>query len=70
MNGSNINHPMNINHPVGGIDYPRTLQEFDEWFPNEEECFKYIQRIRWSAGFICPTCKGNKDANKGSTFEL
>lgn len=51
---------MNIFHPVGGIDYPRTLQEFDEWFPNEEECFKYIQRIRWPAGFICPTCKGNK----------
>jgi len=19
-------------HPVGGIDYPQTLQEFDEWF--------------------------------------
>jgi len=20
-------------HPVGGVDYPGTLQEFDKWFP-------------------------------------
>jgi hypothetical protein len=23
---------------VGGEDYPRTMQEFDEWFPSEEAC--------------------------------
>lgn len=47
-------------HPVGGIDYPRTLQEFDEWFPNDNECIKYIQKIRWPEGFICPACKGRQ----------
>jgi len=23
-------------HPIGGIDYPRTLQEFDKWFAIED----------------------------------
>jgi len=27
--------PIYTAHPVGGIDYPRTMQEFDEWFPDE-----------------------------------
>ncbi len=49
-----------IHHPVGGIDYPRTLQEFDQWFSTEEECIKFIQRLRWPEGFRCPACDGNK----------
>ena len=34
--------------PIGGIDYPRTLQEFDEWFSTEEACVDYLNRLRWS----------------------
>lgn len=49
-----------INHPAGGVDYPRTLQEFDAWFSTEEECINYIQRLRWPEGFQCPTCNSNK----------
>ena len=48
-------------YPEGGIDYPRTLQEFDEWFSTEDECTNYLQRLRWPGGFRCPIC----DANKG-----
>ncbi|MCK5507160.1 MAG: transposase [Desulfobacterales bacterium] len=48
------------NHPVGGVDYPRTIQEFDEWFPNENACVAYLLRIRWPNGFICPVCGGAK----------
>jgi len=48
------------NHPVGGVDYPRTIQEFDEWFPNEKACLVYLLRIRWPNGFICPVCRGTK----------
>ena len=44
-------------HPVGGVDYPRTLQEFDEWFPSEAACVGYLQRVRWPDGFRCPQCK-------------
>ena len=43
-------------HPVGGVDYPRTLQEFDEWFPSEAACIDYLQRVRWPEGFRCPQC--------------
>jgi len=25
-------------HPVGGIDYPRTYQEFRSWFPDDQAC--------------------------------
>ncbi len=47
-------------HPVAGIHYPRTVQEFDEWFSAEEECIKYLQRLRWPEGFRCPSCDGRK----------
>ena len=25
-------------HPAGGIDYPRTYQEFRPWFPDDQAC--------------------------------
>jgi len=45
-------------HPIGGIDYPRTLQEFDEWFSTEQRCLDYLKRLRWPDGFVCPICNG------------
>ncbi len=53
-------------HPVGGIDYPRTLQEFDKWFSTEEACIDYLKRLRWPAGFVCPICRGNKGWHMGT----
>ncbi len=47
-------------HPIAGIDYPKTLQEFDEWFPTEQACLAYLQKLRWPDGFICPVCNGRK----------
>ena len=47
-------------HPVGGVDYPRTIQEFDEWFASEEACASYLARVRWPGGFVCPACGGSK----------
>jgi transposase-like protein len=41
---------------VGGIDYPRTFDEFDAWFAAEAACLEYIARIRWPCGFSCPSC--------------
>jgi transposase-like protein len=43
-------------HPVGGVDYPRTLAEFDEWFLSEAACLAYLRRLRWGAAFECPAC--------------
>ncbi len=45
-------------HPVGGVDYPRTLQEFDAWFSSEKACSAYLAQLRWPSGFICPACGG------------
>jgi len=45
-----------VSHPVGGVDYPRTLEEFDEWFSSESACDAFLRRIRWPDGFECPAC--------------
>jgi transposase-like protein len=45
---------------VGGVDYPRTLAEFDEWFASEEQCVAYLGRLRWREGFRCPGCGAQK----------
>jgi len=45
--------------PIAGVDYPRTLREFDEWFTTEEKCLEYIRKLRWPQGFICPACQSN-----------
>lgn len=50
----------NSSGPIGGIDYPRTLQEFDEWFSTEQKCLDYLRRLRWPYGFVCPICNGRK----------
>lgn len=46
--------------PIAGVDYPRTLGEFDEWFAAEGECVQYLRHLRWPGGFRCPACGGAK----------
>ena len=41
---------------VGGRDYPRTLAEFNVWFPDEAACLAYLERLCWPAGFRCSRC--------------
>lgn len=53
-------------YPIGGIDYPETLQEFDEWFPIEQSCLDYLQKLRWPSGFVCPACNGRKAWKMGT----
>lgn len=49
-----------ITYPEGGVDYPRTLQEFDQWFYTEKDCMEYLVGLRWPEGFRCPECNGTK----------
>ena len=42
--------------PRAGVDYPRTFQELLSWFPDEQACLTYLERVRWRDGFICPRC--------------
>ena len=47
-------------HPIGGVDYPRTLQEFNDWFSSEAACLPFLQRVRWRESFRCPRCAGSE----------
>ena len=46
--------------PVAGVDYPRTLADFNAWFPDEQACLDYLARLRWPGGFVCPYCATTK----------
>jgi len=48
-------------HPVSGIDYPGTFQDFDKWFSSESACLEFIAKLRWRKGFICPGCGEKAD---------
>lgn len=43
--------------PVAGVDYPRTYQQLQGWFPDDSACLDYLARLRWPAGFVCPACE-------------
>ena len=47
------------------FEYPETMQEFFERFPNDESCRQYLARIRWADGFRCASC-GHEHAWKKS----
>ena len=51
--------------PIAGRDYPRTLREFDEWFPTDEACAAFLERLRWPGGFRCPGCGGTTSWRTG-----
>lgn len=45
---------------IGGVDFPRTYQEFRDWFPDDASCVAYVERLRWPDGFVCPRCETPK----------
>ncbi len=38
------------------MDYPEDLSAFDRFFPDEDACERFLQRLRWPNGFVCPAC--------------
>lgn len=46
--------------PRAGRDYPGTWDELLAWFPDDEACRAYLERLRWPAGFVCPACAGRR----------
>ena len=42
--------------PVSGRDYPRTWEQFLDWFADNDACIGYLEGIRWPDGFSCPQC--------------
>lgn len=52
--------------PVAGRDYPRTWDQFLDWFPDDDACRGYLEGIRWRDGFVCPSCGVVGEAFQGS----
>ena len=50
--------------PVPGRDYPRTWDQFLDWFPDESACREYLEGISWRDGFVCPRCDEADAANQ------
>ena len=40
--------------------YPRTFEEFLDWFSSEADCVEYLEWIRWPQGFVCPSCAATR----------
>jgi transposase-like protein len=38
------------------MDFPTTLIEFQDRFPDEASCWRYLKAVRWPEGFRCPRC--------------
>lgn len=48
---------MAIARPKAGRDYPRDWEEFLRLFSSEEDCFSYLERVRWGqSDFYCSHC--------------
>jgi transposase-like protein len=37
-------------------EYPDTIREFFQMFPDEKSCLNYLIDLRWPTGFVCPAC--------------
>jgi hypothetical protein len=37
-------------------DRPVSLQKFMAAFPDDDACFRYLEKKRWGGGFVCPAC--------------
>lgn len=44
---------------------PITLLDFQRMFPDEAACLRYLERMRWPAGFVCEEC-----SSAGEPFRL
>lgn len=56
--------------PVSGRDYPRTWDQFLDWFPDEASCVAYLENLRWPSGFVCPRCCEAQAAYRSSRGRL
>src|SRR5271154_1050080 len=45
-----------MERPLASIHYPRSLGEFQAWFPTDADCLDFLEWLRWPHGFVCPSC--------------
>lgn len=56
--------------PISGKDYPRTWNDFLDWFATDEACHAYLEQLRWPQGFVCPACSVMAPAYRASRTRL
>ena len=56
--------------PVAGRDYPRTWNQFLDWFQDEESYAKFLERLRWRQGTVCPQCGNFSEPYRASRMRL
>ncbi len=39
------------------MEFPASLLEFEDRFPDEDACWNALRRLRWPQGFVCPRCE-------------
>lgn len=39
------------------LEYPVTLLDFQQMFPDETACLRYLEKLRWPNGFVCKKCE-------------
>jgi transposase-like protein len=45
---------------VARPDFPRSIVDFQERFPDDAACLEYLAASRWPEGFRCPACEGER----------
>jgi transposase-like protein len=56
--------------PVAGRDYPADWPQFLAFFPDEAACQRYLERLSWPHGFLCPACGDGQPPWRGSRHRL
>jgi hypothetical protein len=56
--------------PVAGRDYPADWDQFLAFFPDEAACLRYLERLSWPHGFLCPGCGAVGPPWRGSRQRL
>ena len=56
--------------PVAGRDYPADQAQFLAFFPDETACQRYLERLSWPHGFLCPACGAAGEPWRGSRQRL
>jgi transposase-like protein len=41
-----------------------------DWFSTEDACLKYLEKLRWAQGFVCPACGKAVEAYRASRTRL
>src|ERR1700693_146140 len=36
---------------------PKSLPQFQKFFPDDAACAKYLEAVKWPEGFVCPACQ-------------